>query len=80
MRKVKVSEPYSRYLHKALNSRKASTFEANQMSHLYPTPGCLGHEHPRRKRVFKRHVAQGNKTNMLYWRMHKDEYKQLTHG
>lgn len=65
------------YLSTRLNERKPSLHESIRVGNLYPTPGCISHEHPRSKYVFARHVAQGNKANMLYWRLHADEYKQV---
>lgn len=65
------------YINRRLNNRKESTHESIRYSHCYVTPGCNGHNHPRKERVFARHVAQGNKTNMLYWRLHKEEYNHL---
>ncbi len=77
MRKVKVSMPYYKYLGEKLNNKKISLHEQIRISYLYPTPGNIYHNHPRKERVFTRHVAQGNKVNMLYWRLHKNEYNQF---
>jgi len=47
----------------------------------YPTPGCIMHDHPRRDRVFERHYnAPGNKSNLVYWRMHPKEWDQVRAG
>lgn len=81
MRKVNVSAPYSRYhgerTERQYNAVTKPLHQEIRESHLYVTPGCMMHNHPRRERVFDRHVSRGNKTNMLYWRLHKDEYAAL---
>lgn len=50
----------------------------------YPTPGCIMHEKligdRRAEILFEHYVNLSNKANLIYWRTHPAEWKQISAG